>query len=397
MWGFRGMKKLAIVSTHPIQYNAPWFQLLSERRHIELKVFYTWSQAAKTVKDKNFGLSITWDVPLLEGYAYEFVENVSKQPGSHRFLGIDCPDLIPKLKAFTPDAILFFGWNFKSHFKAMRYFHGKVPVWFRGDSTLLDETPGLKTKLRRVVLKNVYRYVDKAFYVGEANKAYFLKHGLSAAQLVYAPHAANNTHFYEDIHKEYERQASAWKHELGIPAAQLTIVFAGKFENKKQPGLLIAAVIKANKKRKAPIALLMIGNGPLEEQLKAQAEGQNHILFLPFQNQSKMPLVYRMSSIFCLPSQGPGETWGLAVNEAMASSRPVIVTDKVGGAQDMVIAGYNGFCFPHSNLKDLVEILENLSLTNLRTMGFNARAHVEGFTIGHIVGTLENELLSGRF
>jgi glycosyltransferase involved in cell wall biosynthesis len=388
-------KKLAIVITHPIQYYAPWFKLLATRKKLQLKVFYTWSQAATTVKDKNFGLSITWDVPLLEGYAYEFVENVSKQPGSHRFLGIDCPDLIPKLKAFTPDAILFFGWNFKSHFKAMRYFHGRVPVWFRGDSTLLDETPGLKTKLRRVVLKNVYRYVNKAFYVGEANKAYFLKHGLSEDQLVYAPHAANNTHFYEDIHKGYERQASVWKRELGIPEAQLTIVFAGKFEHNKQPGLLIAAVIKANKKRKAPIALLMIGNGPLEEQLKAQAEGQNHILFLPFQNQSKMPLVYRMSSIFCLPSQS--ETWGLAVNEAMASSRPVIVTDKVGGAQDMLIEGHNGFCFTHSKEKELVEILENLSLTNLRTMGFNARAHVEGFTIGYIVEALENELLSGRF
>jgi glycosyltransferase involved in cell wall biosynthesis len=391
------MKKLAIVITHPIQYNAPWFKLLAESGKVDLKVFYTWSQAAKTVKDKTFGREIKWDIPLLEGYDYEFIANVSKEPGSHRFFGIDCPDLIPQLKAFTPDAILFFGWNFKSHLKAMRYFHGKVPVWFRGDSTLLDETPGLKTKLRRVVLKNVYRYVDKAFYVGEANKAYFLKHGLSEDQLVYAPHAANNTHFYEDIHKGYERQASAWKHELGIPEAQLTIVFAGKFENKKQPGLLIAAVIKANKKREFPVALVMIGNGPLEEQLKQQAEGENHIRFLPFQNQSKMPLVYRMSSIFCLPSQGPGETWGLAVNEAMASSRPVIVTDKVGGAQDMVIAGYNGFCFPHSNPKNLVEILETLSLRCLITMGKNARVHVETFSMERIVEALENELLSGRF
>ena len=388
------MKKLAIVSTHPIQYNAPWFQLLAERGNVDLKVFYTWSQAAHTVKDKTFGLSITWDIPLLEGYAFEFVENISKQPGSHRFLGIDCPDLIPQLKSFTPDAILFFGWNFKSHLKAMRYFHGKVPVWFRGDSTLLDETGGFKTKLRRTVLKSIYRYVDKAFYVGQANKAYFLKHGLFEDQLVYAPHAANNTHFYDDSHKEYAWDAAQWKHELGIPEAKITVVFAGKFETKKQPDLLIDAVIKANQKRKVPIALLMIGNGPLEEQLKTQAKGQNHIMFLPFQNQSKMPLVYRLGSIFCLPSRGPGETWGLAVNEAMASSRPVIVTDKVGGAQDMLIEGDNGFCFQHSNQKELEDILENLSLKNLITMGLNARAHVERFTIEHIVDALEKELVT---
>lgn len=388
------MKTLAILSTHPIQYNAPWFQLLAERENIQLKVFYTWSQAADTVKDKTFGRDIKWDIPLLVGYDYEFIDNVSKQPGSHGFLGIDCPDLIPQLRAYTPDAILFFGWNFKSHFAAMRYFHGKVPVWFRGDSTLLDETPGLKTKLRRVVLKRVYKYVDKAFYVGQANKAYFLKHGLSEDQLIYTPHAVNNAHFFDDDQKHYETKAAQWKSDLGIPAAQITVVFAGKFESKKQPNVLIDAVIAANQKRSHPLALVMIGNGPLEAQLKQQAEGQKHIVFLPFQNQSKMPLVYRMASIFCLPSKGPGETWGLAINEAMASSRPVIVSDKVGGAQDMLVDGHNGFCFPYSNPKALVALLETLSLTTLSKMSDHARAHIEKFSLEHIVEAIENEMVS---
>ncbi len=45
------------------------------------------------------------------------------------------------------------------------------------------------------------------------------------------------------------------------------------------------------------------------------------MIFLDFQNQQKMPLVYRLCDIFVLPSMGPGETWGLAVNEAMACKR----------------------------------------------------------------------------
>ena len=159
------MKKLAIVTTHPIQYNAPWFKLLAQRNNVQLKVFYTWSQAQHSVKDKVFGKEIQWDIPLLDSYDYEFVENVAKKPGSNHFFGIDCPKLIDTLKNYKPDIILFFGWNFKSHFKAMRYFHGKVPVWFRGDSTLLDEQKGLKTLLRRLVLKLVYSYVDKVLYV----------------------------------------------------------------------------------------------------------------------------------------------------------------------------------------------------------------------------------------
>ena len=56
---------------------------------------------------------------------------------------------------------------------------------------------------------------------------------------------------------------------------------------------------------------------------------------LGFHNQLKMPVVYRMADVFCLPSAGPGETWGLAINEALASGTPCIVSDRAGCAQDM--------------------------------------------------------------
>ncbi|MGB3547223.1 MAG: hypothetical protein WBA17_09630, partial [Saprospiraceae bacterium] len=92
------MKKLAIVTTHPIQYNAPLFKLLASRKKLSLRVFYTWSQAADTVKDRTFDRDIKWDIPLLEGYDYEFVQNISKKPGSHHFFGIDCPALNTRLK-----------------------------------------------------------------------------------------------------------------------------------------------------------------------------------------------------------------------------------------------------------------------------------------------------------
>lgn len=386
------MKKLVIVTTHPIQYNAPWFKLLAQRNKLELKVFYTWSQAAHTVKDKMFERDITWDVPLLEGYAHEFVENVSKDPGSHHFFGIDCPSLLEKITKEAPDAILFFGWRFKSHLRAIRHFNGKVPIWFRGDSTLLDEKAGFKTQLRRLVLKQVYRYVDKAFYVGQANKDYFLKHGLNESQLVYAPHAVDNDHFTDDDNCAFQKDAKKWRQDLEIAEHQITVVFAGKFENKKQPNVLIDAVIEVNKGRTTPIVLVMIGNGPLEDSLKKKAHHHRYIKFIPFQNQSQMPIVYRLGSVFCLPSKGPGETWGLAINEAMASSTPVIVTDKVGGAKDMVVEGYNGYSFSSSSPEELKALLKNLSLEQLQIMAKNAKDHVAKFSLLQIVEVLEKEI-----
>lgn len=67
-------KKIAIISTHPIQYNAPLFRQLAKSDEIDIHVFYTWSQAQESVEDKSFSKKIVWDIPLLEGYEYSFIK-----------------------------------------------------------------------------------------------------------------------------------------------------------------------------------------------------------------------------------------------------------------------------------------------------------------------------------
>jgi len=71
-----------------------------------------------------------------------------------------------------------------------------------------------------------------------------------------------------------------------------------------------------------------------------------------------MPVVYKLGDIFCLTSQGPGETWGLAVNEAMACGKAVIVSDRCGCATDLVKSGNNGFIFEYNNIADLTEKIQ---------------------------------------
>jgi len=86
------------------------------------------------------------------------------------------------------------------------------------------------------------------------------------------------------------------------------------------------------------LVLVMVGSGALQGEIDAIAAGDPaRFRILPFQNQSRMPLVYRLGDIFVLPS-GFGESWGLAINEALACGRPVIVSDRVGCAADVVDA-----------------------------------------------------------
>lgn len=324
--------RLAIVTTHPIQYNAPWFRLLAQQQGVEVKVFYTWEASQTIAKyDPGFGRVVEWDIPLLDGYEYTFVKNVSPDQGSHHFKGIDTPTLNKEIELWGAQAVLVFGWAYKSHLACLRYFKGKIPVLFRGDSTLLDRTGGVKELLKKIFLKFVYRHIDYALYVGTNNKQYFLQHGVKESQLVYVPHAIENERF-KDNTGNYTSRANEWKIELGVDSC-FNIVYAGKLEPKKNPEYLLQLATKLTDKN---LRFVFVGNGVLEEKLKSSAKADSRILFVGFQNQQTMPLVYRLANVFVLPSKGPGETWGLAINEAMACGVPVIASDKTGGAIDLI-------------------------------------------------------------
>jgi glycosyltransferase involved in cell wall biosynthesis len=380
------MRKLAIVTSHPIQYNAPWFKLLAESNLVHLKVFYTWEQSRLSVKyDPGFGKEIKWDIPLLEGYEHVFVPNIAKDPGTHHFNGMINPSLNREIADWGPDAILVYGWSFRSHLKCLRYFHGKIPVLFRGDSTLLRERPGIKKWLRRLFLTWVYAHVDYALYVGTHNKNYFLKHGLREKQLIFAPHAIDNERFGEPA-ETLDKESASWRKELGYSPEDLVILFAAKLEPVKIPFFLLdlASAIKDDR-----IKFLLVGNGPLERELKAAASGDPRIKFLDFQNQKTMPLVYRIGDLYILPSKS--ETWGLAVNEAMACNRPVMVSENVGCAIDLVKEGINGFIFSAGDADRCATLLSPLANEKplLAAMGRSSGELIRPYSFKHIVTAIE--------
>ncbi|HXD77288.1 MAG TPA: hypothetical protein VN616_05745, partial [Puia sp.] len=267
-------KRLAIVSSHPIQYNAPWFRILAAHPALDPCVFYTWEQSATGLKyDPDFRAEIEWDIPLLEGYAHRFVKNVATDPGTHHFRGLINPTLNAEIASWRPDALLVFGWSFDSHLKCLRHFHRKLPVLFRGDSTLIDERPGIRRHLRRWFLRWVYSHVDYALYVGSANRDYFLTHGLREDQLVYAPHATDNSRF-EQPEARYRRLACEWRQRLGIGEDDLVLLFAGKLEPKKDPFFLLEIARRIPDRR---LKIMLAGTGVLEDGLREAASGDDRV------------------------------------------------------------------------------------------------------------------------
>jgi glycosyltransferase involved in cell wall biosynthesis len=347
------MKRLALVTTHPIQYYAPWFHLLAAQRAFDLRVFYLWDFGVRTQTDAGFGHAIRWDLPLLDGYDFEFVPNHSRQPGTHHFCGINNPQLVPRLRAFDPNAVLCLGYNYLSFARLLLTWNvQRAPLLFRGDSHRLAPRVGLKAELKRRLLSWTFRRFAAFLYVGQANRAYYRLHGVPEHKLFFCPHAVDNARFQ---HNSAQAQAEAqdWKHELGIPEGFRVILFVGKLEKKKRPLDLLAAFERAGLRN---TALLFVGSGHLEEQLRQRSQGVAHVYFAPFQNQTQMPRCYAAGDLVVLPSD-EYETWGLCINEAMCLGRPAIVSDRVGCGPDLVLPGRNGLIFPMGDVDALANCL----------------------------------------
>jgi glycosyltransferase involved in cell wall biosynthesis len=342
--------RLAVVTTHPVQYYAPWFRHIAGRPGVELRVFYLWDFGVTRRTDRGFVQAVKWDIPLLDGYASEFVPNISPDPGTHHFAGIDNPTLGSRLDAFGPTAVLCVGYNHRSFLRLLRGSgRRREPLLLRGDSHRLVPARGVKAWAKRRLLTRLFRRFAAFLYVGQANREYYRLHGVGNERLFFAPHAVDNDRFM-GARAEAESAARIWKRELGIPDGHTVVLFAGKFEPKKRPGDLLEAF------RRAAVpnaALLFVGSGPLEGDLRQQAAQVPGVYFAPFQNQSRMPRTYAAGDMLVLPSFGPTETWGLCVNEAMCLGRPAIVSTHVGCAADLVTDGETGLVYPAGDVDGL--------------------------------------------
>jgi glycosyltransferase involved in cell wall biosynthesis len=203
--------------------------------------------------------------------------------------------------------------------------------------------------------------VDYCIYVGNSNKSYFLTHGVKPDQLIFGPHAIDNCRFEHALNnsRNIRKQFEIKDHEI-------LMLFAGKFIPKKNPIQLLDFFLKFQPKN---AHLLFVGNGILEEKLKEKSLNNNRIHFLEFQNQSTMPSIYKEADVFILPSTGPGETWGLAINEAMVCGLPVLVSSKCGCSYDLVQDGENGFVFNQQNMELIIEKFLVKSRDEMKKMG----------------------------
>jgi glycosyltransferase involved in cell wall biosynthesis len=349
--------RLALIVSHPIQYYVPLYQLLAQRNDLSIKVFFTWHPGTVAVADRGFQRSIAWDIPLTNGYDFECVPNNARDPGTHHFFGLRNQSLIERVMKWKPDAVHITGWAWASHLNALRAFHKRrIPTLFRGDSHLLDEPQkNLRWLSKKALLTQIFKWPAAFLVTGSANRNYYRAFDVAEERLFSCTHSVDVKRFSKP-NDAYECEAAKWRRNLNICQDACVVLFAGKFEAKKKPLELMKAVASLGNPK---IVMVMVGGGKLQQQVdEIAASAPDMFRILPFQNQSKMPIVYRLGDLFVLPS-AYDETWGLAVNEALASNRPVLVSSRVGCAADVIDASC-GWVFDAGDPTALTRALDKM-------------------------------------
>ncbi|MBI5079275.1 glycosyltransferase family 4 protein [Candidatus Wolfebacteria bacterium] len=376
--------KIAFLTSHPIQYQAPLFKKLSEYQGVDLFVYFSWNFGInEPTFDSEFGKKIKWDIPLLKGYKYKFLKNLSLKSSSD-FWGQINFDIIKELRQNKYDAILIFGWNsFTNWLAFFTAFIFKIPVLLRSENPFNQELlkSKWKIKIKKLVLGWLFKRISAFLYIGEENKKFYKFYGTPEEKLIFVPYAVDNERFIKAA-QDLRFKIKDLRRELNIGEKDITILFVGKLIEKKRPMDLLRAYEKLKNlsaswrtEKLKNIALFFVGDGILRPELENYAKEHNlkNIHFVGFKNQTELSQYYIMADIFVLPS-GTGETWGLAVNEAMCFGLPIIISDMVGCGSDLIKNEENGCIFPTGNVEKLAQCLEKLIKNSAKRTAFGKKS-----------------------
>ncbi len=241
----------------------------------------------------------------------------------------------------------------------------------------------------RLVHKIALRLYAAFLVVGESNRAFYRACGVAPERLFDCLHFVDNARFAAGSARERSAR-SELRGQWRVPAGAICALFAGKLAPVKNLPLLFDALERALREERA-LYLLVAGDGELRASLEAAARRrQLPVTFAGFLNQSEMPRAYAAADLLVLPSLS--ETWGLVVNEAMASGLPAIVSSEVGCAPDLIREGETGWVFPSGDAGALAARLVDAARSpeRLAAMGESAAKLVgERYSVERAVeGTL---------
>ena len=371
--------RVLAIATHPVQYAAPIFRLMAQQPQIDFQVAYCGMRGAEAGHDPEFGHSVKWDVPLLDGYAWTHVPNHGS--GAESFFGLRNPGLWKLIRNGRFDAILCYAGYLRATFwiSFLAAKTTRAAFLFGTDTVTLTPLDGRmwKRPIKRLTWPLLFRLADQVIVPSSGTRELMLSLGIPEERVTLTPNIVENDWW---IAQSAGVDRTAVRQSWGASAEDLIVLFCAKLQPWKRPLDLLRAFAAAE----LPRALLVFaGEGPLRAELESAAASLGvavRVRFLGFVNQRQLPAIYGAVDLLVLPSEY--DAFGLVINEAMLCGCPVVASDRVGAVRDLIEIGRTGFVYRCGDVSELASLLRRLSTHDppLSELGRAARARMQSWS-----------------
>jgi glycosyltransferase involved in cell wall biosynthesis len=331
--------RILVLSEIPTPYRAPLYGRLAARDDLDLEVLF----CSREQPDR------PWEIDgALDGVRHSYLPGFGLRFGGRRntFVYEVNATIVREIRKRRPDALVIGGYAVFAEQAAIAYAQATgTPYLLHSESTNLVERAAWKRAVKRAVVGRVVGGAAAGLAVGSNAATYLASYGLDPSLIRIFPNTVD-VHAYARAADDARADGAAIRKRRGLPERYW--LFAGRLvEDKGVPDLIEALRILGSDA--AP--LLVAGTGPLAGEI----EHEPGVTLLGFQQQRDLIELMALADLTIVPSRF--EPWGVVVNEALAAGSPVIVTDQVGAAADLVVDGENGRIVPTRNPSALAETL----------------------------------------
>jgi len=368
--------RVLFVASHAVQYQAPVFRRLAAEPAIDIQVAYCTLKGAEAAHDPEFGASVQWDVPLLDGYPWTHVPNCGS--GKESFFGLLNPGLWKLIRKGNYDAVVSYVGYVRATFW-ITYLASKScgAAFLSGcDQGSLEPRDGKAWKriIKKLAWPLLYRLADHVVVSSTSARRLIRSLGIHEERISLTPLVVDNDWW---LARSAEINRWSVRQSLGASPSDTIILFCAKLQPWKRPLDLLRAFARAGT---CQSFLLIAGEGPLRAELEKNAASlgvSSRVRFLGFVNQSQLPAVYTASDLMVLPSEF--EPFGAVVNEAMCCGCVPVASDSCGAARDLVAPVSADLVFPCGDIEALAKILRDTSSnrTRLQALARAALAHIQ--------------------
>lgn len=263
----------------------------------------------------------------------------------------------------------------------------RIPVVIESDTQFTEGSPLWKRVMKRAVYPLLFRIPGMLLPGGSRQAAYFRHYWVKDDRLMIAGMTVDVAGIMQKCAESGETGRSARRRELGFSEGDVIFVFVGRLlEWKGVENLLKSFDLLSATHR--DVRLIVAGDGPLRHRVTLAAQRSMAIRYLGRLNLSEVIELLHASDVAVVPSHR--EPWGLVVNEAMAAGLPVIVTDAVGCADDLVIDNNTGIVIKSNDSSALIAAMHDLAQSKEKRarMGYEALRLISEWTLEREAGII---------